>query len=168
MDEVDLIKLFFLDVDGTLTKGEIFVSDHGELFKQFNVKDGLGISYFLPQFNIVPVVITGRKSKALERRCEELGITEIYQGSNNKREIMMNIVRQQGITLEQCAYIGDDINDLECIKEIKNNGGITACPLDANYQIKSLCDYVSTFKGGEGAVRDFIDYLICNEFAKQS
>ena len=161
-----LIKLLFLDVDGTLTKGDIYVSESGESFKQFNVKDGLGISHFLPQANIIPIVITGRVSKALSRRCEELGIKEVYQGSNNKNEIMQSVIQQQRASLNQCAYIGDDINDLSCIKEIKKHGGITACPSDASYQVKRECDFVSMFKGGEGAVRDFIEYLVCNENSK--
>ena len=151
------IKVLVMDVDGTLTDGKIHISDEGEVFKSFNVKDGYGIAN-LYKIDILPVIITGRKSKIVEYRAKELNIKEIYQGVYNKVDKLKYICEKYKISLKEVAYIGDDINDLECMKIC----GISACPNDAAEEVLDSVDYICKKKGGEGAVREFINFISNN------
>lgn len=156
---VSQIKTLCIDVDGTLTDGKIVISQHGELCKSFNVKDGLGITFLLPQLGIVPVVITGRTSKIVKQRCAELQITDCFMGVKDKLSTLLEYCKKRNISLSECAYIGDDLNDFDCMMAINKKGGFTACPCDAVPQIKKIAQFISSYKGGEGAVRDLIDNL---------
>lgn len=151
------IKVLVMDIDGTLTDGKIHISDEGEVFKSFNVKDGYGIAN-LYKIDILPVIITGRKSKIVEYRAKELNIKEIYQGVHNKVDKLKYICEKYKISLKEVAYIGDDINDLECI----NICGISACPNDAVEEVLDSVDYICKKNGGEGAVREFINFISNN------
>ena len=153
------IKYLVMDVDGTLTDGKIYMGNEGETFKVFNIQDGYGISNILRKYNIEPVIITGRQSKIVENRCKELKINYLYQGVNNKKEKLNELIKELNINLENISYIGDDENDMECMEYIKNNGGLTACPFNSANKIKDLVNFVSTKNGGEGAVREFIEWL---------
>lgn len=146
------VKMLVMDVDGTLTDGKIYIDSHGEAMKGFNVKDGYGIVYAVKR-GIVPVIITGRKSKIVENRAKELGITELYQGVGDKLVQLKKIANQYQIGASEIAYIGDDLNDLECI----NFCGITGCPADAVEEVKIQVDIICDLNGGNGAVREFID-----------
>lgn len=162
-------RFLVMDVDGTLTDGKIYMSDKGELFKAFDIKDGCGIKDILPNYNCVPIVITARKSKLLDLRCKELGISEVYQGERNKITRLESILNmyssQDGIsyTLHDVAYIGDDILDLQCMEPIKESGGLIGCPADAVTTVKNISDYISEKRGGQGAVRDFIEWFVNRE-----
>ena len=145
-----------MDVDGTLTDGKIYMGNDGEVMKAFNIKDGCGIHDILIPAGITPVIITGRSSKILENRCKELGITNLHQGIRNKIEKLLTITTD----LSTVAYIGDDINDLSCIKPIKEASGFVGCPADAVQKVKDLSDFISTRNGGDGAVREFIEWLL--------
>lgn len=145
-----------MDVDGTLTNGKLYIGADGEEFKAFNIKDGAGIAEILPIFDITPIIITGRNSKIVERRCEELHISTYVQGSKNKLETLKMLVND----LSTVAYIGDDNNDLEIMKAIKNEGGLIGAPKDASKDVLEIVDYISNFRGGNGAVRDFIEFII--------
>ncbi len=149
------IKLFVMDVDGTLTDGKIFIGANGEIMKAFNVKDGYGIAQILPKYGISPVIITGRNSEIVAKRAEELGIKMIYQGISNKLEQLKKIADELGIGSENIAYIGDDLNDIECIEYC----GFTACPADAIPDVLREVDFICAANGGDGAVREFIDHL---------
>lgn len=151
------IKLFVMDVDGTLTDGKINIGQFGELFKSFNVRDGLGIKN-LHKNNIVPIIITGRKSNILIERAKELNINELHQGIEIKIDILMQISKKYNCHLDEIAYIGDDENDLQCML----NCGLSGCPMDAIDSVKKIVNFVSTKKSGEGAVREFIDYILLN------
>lgn len=153
------IKIFVMDVDGTLTDGKIYMGKTGELYKNFNIKDGYGIKNILCLNGITPVIISGRSSKFTENRCSELNITHLYQGISNKREQLLEIIKEQRISLSQVAYIGDDLNDIECMKLIKANGGLIGCPADAVREVRNIADFISVFRGGEGAVREMIDKI---------
>lgn len=153
------IRLLFMDVDGTLTDGRVYVGEGGELFKAFDIKDGLGIRNVLPSMGVVPVIITGRRSAMLERRCAELGIGELHQGVSDKLPLLREITESYGVGLGCCAYIGDDVNDLPCMEVVKGAGGVVGCPSDAVPEIHLLADFVSTRDGGRGAVREFITWL---------
>lgn len=150
------IKMLIMDVDGTLTDGKIYMSRNGEIMKAFNIKDGMGIRDILYKFQITPVIITGRKSEIVTNRCREIGITDVYQGVNDKLEII-RVLRED---LSAVAYIGDDINDLGCMKEVKGVGGIIGCPADAVDEVKEIADYIAPHVGGDGAVRDFIEWIL--------
>ena len=158
------IKLFFMDVDGTLTDGKLYIGNEGELFKAFDVKDGCGIHDILPKYNIIPVIITARTSRILEHRCKELKISHLYQGCRNKREKMIEVATEFNLSqnengiIENTAYIGDDILDLQCM-EI---AAIKGCPLDAVDEIKKVCDFISSRNAGSGAVREFIEWIVNN------
>lgn len=145
-----------MDVDGTLTDGKIYIGPSGEAMKAFNIKDGYGLHDLLLPSGIIPVIITGRNSDIVSFRCKELGITNIYQGVSNKIEKLKNIIDD----LSAVAYIGDDLNDLPCIKEIVKEDGIVACPSDAHDTIKQYANYICDKKGGDGCVREFIEWLL--------
>lgn len=153
-----MIKYFVMDVDGTLTDGKIYMGQNGEVMKAFSIKDGAGIHDILFPAGISPVIITGRKSDIVINRCKELGIKEIYQDVSNKLDKLYDITDD----LKNVAYIGDDIGDLACMESIKEAGGIVGCPADAVEKVKKIVDYISPNKGGDGAVRDFIEWIISN------
>lgn len=164
------IKYLVMDVDGTLTDGKIYIGDKGECFKAYNIKDGCGIKDILPYYNIIPVIITGRKSKSVENRCNELNVSCYYQGERNKLKKLNELIAEHNMvnctnfSLENCAYIGDDINDLECMTKIKSEGGIIGAPKDAIKPIIEMSSFVSVNGGGQGAVRDFIEWIIENKY----
>ena len=144
-----------MDVDGTLTDGGIYLDSNGNEMKKFNVKDGYAISKILPENNIIPIILTGRESETVKLRCAELGIKYAIQGSKDKVKDMLNILKKLSVPLEEAMYIGDDLNDLECMKLV----GVCACPGDAVQDIKKISKYVATSNGGDGAVREIIENL---------
>lgn len=151
-----MIRLLVMDVDGTLTNGKIYIASSGELFKAFDVKDGFAIANILPQYNITPIIITGRFSHIVEQRCKELGITAVFQGVSDKKETLIKYCADINIDLSQVAYIGDDINDLESMKICS----LCGCPSDAVDEIKKQCEFISKKPGGDGAVREFIEWIV--------
>lgn len=159
MNRMKQMKYLIMDVDGTLTDGKIYMGNEGEMIKAFNVKDGCGIHDIAIPNGMIPIIITGRTSKILDNRCKELGITMLYQGVVNKIEKLKEVTNQ----IELIAYIGDDINDLSCMRLIKEAGGVVGCPNDAVEKVKEIADFISTYKGGEGAVREFIDWLVAGK-----
>ena len=156
------IKFLAMDVDGTLTDGKIYMSNTGELFKSFDIKDGYGIHDILPQYGIIPIIITARSSRIVENRCKELDIIEYHQGCRQKFETLKKILVEYSskkggeYSLKNVAYIGDDILDLNCMIPIKKEGGFIGCPSDSVDEVIEVADYVCTHKGGDGAVREFI------------
>lgn len=151
-----MIKAVVFDVDGTLTDGKIHISESGELFKSFDVKDGYGIRNILPTYGIIPVIITGRTSKIVEFRAKELGIEYLYQGIKDKAGCVRDIAEKMDIPLNHIACIGDDLNDIPMMELC----GLRGCPSDAVADVKEICDYVCKSAGGHGAVREFIEWLI--------
>ena len=149
------IKILAMDVDGTLTDGKIYVGAQGEIMKAFNVKDGYGIAQLLPKMSITPVIITGRKSEIVSRRAEELKIKHVYQGVTDKLNKLSDIASEFCVSLENVAYIGDDLNDIDCIEHC----GLTACPADSVNEVMRMVDYICPSCGGDGAVREFIEYI---------
>lgn len=149
------IKLLVMDVDGTLTDGRIYVGAQGELMKAFDVRDGYAISHILPTIDIEPVIITGRSSQLVQQRAKELKIKLLYQGVSNKLSQLKQIAEENGVTKNEIAYIGDDVNDLDCIQY----SACTACPADAVPEVQKAVGYICKHNGGRGAVREFIDYL---------
>ena len=159
------IKFLVMDVDGTLTDGMIHIGERGELYKSFNCKDGYGIHHILPQLDIIPVIITGRNSLMLEKRCQEIGITRLYQGVWDKPAVLKQVLeeysRAEGVSYDYStvAFIGDDLNDMDIMGLVAEGGGLTGCPADAVPEIYDLAAFHSRWNGGRGAVREFIDYI---------
>lgn len=149
------IKLLVMDIDGTLTDGRIYIGAQGEVMKAFDVRDGYAIVHILPQLGITPVIITGRASAIVEQRAKELKITELYQGVADKLTKLKEVTKKFGASADEVAYIGDDLNDLDCIRYC----GMTACPADAVPEVQNAVDYICNHDGGRGAVREFIECL---------
>lgn len=150
-----MVKMFIMDVDGTLTDGTLNYSDKGEIIKSFNVKDGLGIKR-LRDNRIIPVIITGRTSKSTALRCKELKIEHCFQGIENKLQILEKLVSKYGLNKNEIAYIGDDLNDLLIMKQLS----FSAAPFDAVDEVKNTAKFICRNNGGHGAVREYIDYII--------
>ena len=144
-----------MDVDGTLTDGKIYYGNDGEMFKAFNVRDGYRLIK-CEEYGIVTAIITGKTSKIVDGRAKELKIKEVYQGIHNKIEILNMLVKKYELTFDEVAYIGDDVNDIDCM----NICGFSACPADAMEEVKSVVDYVCKNNGGNGAVRELIDLIV--------
>jgi len=149
------VKMLIMDVDGTLTDGKIYISDNGEIFKAFNVKDGYGIK-LLKEYGIIPAIITGRSSEIVSFRAKELDIEDVYQGVESKIEKYNELKLKYDLSDDEVAYIGDDLNDLEVLKVVGVKFAVNNC---VDY-IKSYVDYVTKLPGGDGAVREVIDILI--------
>lgn len=154
-----MIKLIILDVDGTLTKGDIIIGSNGEEFKQFNVKDGYMIVNSQKKCNKIFSIITGRKSNIMEIRAKELGIEYLYQGIQDKVEIYEKLKLELNVSDDETAYMGDDLNDLEVMKIV----GLVGAPSDACAEVLEEADFISSKKGGEGAVREFLEYILKKE-----
>ena len=150
-----MIKLLVLDVDGCLTDGSLTYSAEWIESKTFNVKDGLGISTWIKMGNHV-AIITGRKSKIVQKRAEELGVQHLYQGINDKERVLKEIVEKLDISFEEVAVIGDDLNDFHMLRL----AGRSFTPNDGVDAVKEIVDTVLSKKGGEGAVREMIEILV--------
>jgi len=159
MGRTDMYKLFVMDVDGTLTDGKIYMSSGGEIFKAFDIKDGYGIKHILKDKGIKTAIITGRNSAIVRNRAEELGVDYLYQKVGNKLMCLEQLVKEIPCSLEEVVYIGDDINDLACLER----AGFSCCPADAHDDVKNVVKYVAKLKGGQGAVRECIDFMLSDE-----
>lgn len=149
------IKLVIFDVDGVLTDGSIILDNEGNEFKMFHVRDGHGIK-MLNKAGIKVAIITGRKSKVVERRAKELGISEVYQGIFKKSSVYESLLQKYNCSDEEVAFMGDDIVDVELLKR----AGLPAVPADADEGAKRWATFISTKKGGRGAVREFVELIL--------
>jgi 3-deoxy-D-manno-octulosonate 8-phosphate phosphatase (KDO 8-P phosphatase) len=148
------IKMIIMDVDGTLTDGNLLILPDGEELKSYNVRDGLGIMLaHIAGFKTG--IITGKISKSLEKRAEKLKIAELYQGILDKRKVFNEILKQHDLCADEIAYIGDDLGDLEVIKL----AGIAGAVADAHPEIKKHSHFICENPGGKGAVREFIEFI---------
>ncbi len=153
------IKILAMDVDGTLTDGKVYIADKGEFMKAFDIKDGYGIS-ILKDHGIIPVIITSRISKIVAERAKELKVEEVHQDVADKLDTLTEIARKYNLSRGNVAYIGDDLNDIDCL----NWCGLSACPNDAMDEVKRIVDYQCSKNGGNGAVREFIGFILKKEY----
>ena len=123
---IENIKMLVMDVDGTLTDGKIYYGNDGELFKTFDVRDGYRLVK-CEEYGIITAIITGKTSKIVEGRARDLKIKEVHQGVSNKIEVLKTLIEKYNLDKSQVAYIGDDVNDIECMQYC----GFSACPADA-------------------------------------
>jgi len=149
------INTIFLDVDGTLTDGKVYLDNGKNEFKAFNVKDGLMVVQAI-KLGYEVIIMTGRKSEVVARRAAELGIEEYYQGVRDKKAALEKLMEEKGITYANLAYLGDDLNDLAVMKEARFAG----CPADAAAELKEISDLISEFEGGNGAVREILSHIL--------
>ncbi|QKF59613.1 KdsC family phosphatase [Aliarcobacter lanthieri] len=151
-----MIELIVFDVDGTLTNGQITYSSNGDEFKSFDVSDGLAIAVWTRNLGKKVAIITGRNSSITEKRAKELNVSHIYQGVKNKLEVLEEILKKESLTLSQVAAIGDDLNDYKMLKNV----GLSFTPANGTQYLKDFVNVVCKKRGGEGAAREMIEYII--------
>jgi 3-deoxy-D-manno-octulosonate 8-phosphate phosphatase (KDO 8-P phosphatase) len=149
------IRLFATDVDGVLTDAGMYYSESGDEWKKFNTRDGMGIK-LLQKAGLITAIVTQERTRLVARRAEKLAIPEVHQGVMDKLSVIRDMASRYGLALEEVAYIGDDVNDLEALKVV----GFSAAPADAMPQVLRAVDYVCRKKGGEGAVREVVELIL--------
>lgn len=149
------IRLLATDVDGVLTDGGVYVSDDGSEFRRFNIKDGLGLQRVMAAGIHVAWISTSSIS-AISYRAQRLGVSDVHLGVENKLKRLCNICERLDIGLEQVAYIGDDLVDIPILEVV----GLPCAPADAVDEVLGIAVYISTHKGGRGAVREICNYLL--------
>ncbi|PKH25867.1 3-deoxy-manno-octulosonate-8-phosphatase KdsC [Enterobacterales bacterium CwR94] len=155
MQKAAAIRLLICDVDGVMSDGLIYMGNSGEELKAFNVRDGYGIRCLLTN-DVEVAIITGRKAKLLEDRCQTLGITHLYQGQSDKVLAFRELLDKLSVTPEQVAYIGDDLIDWPVMAQI----GLSVAVADAHPLLLTRADYVTQIPGGRGAVREICDLIL--------
>lgn len=149
------IKYLVIDVDGTMTDAGIYYDEHGNEQKKFCTKDAAGF-FAAKKAGIKILVLTGRECAATARRMEEMKVDFLVQNCKTKVPYLEEFLREQEVSWEELGYLGDDLNDLAGMRK----SGFSGCPLDACEEVKAQADYISTVKGGYGAVRDIISALL--------
>ena len=151
------IKLIGTDIDGVWTDSKMYYTDNGELIKSFSTYDGMAVS-LLKKINIEVAILTSENSEIVKRRAEKLNINFVYINENEKLLRMESLCNKLNISLDNVAYIGDDINDIELLKKV----GISAMPINSPILNIFNPDYITKRKGGDGAFREFADLIIQN------
>ncbi|MBI1335867.1 MAG: HAD-IIIA family hydrolase [Phycisphaera sp.] len=149
------VKLICLDVDGVLTDGSIIVNDLGQETKRFFVRDGFAIRAAM-SMGIQVGVITGRSSRCVNHRLEELGVSLVMQGQHDKRIALETLCQRAGVDLSQSAYLGDDLIDLPALMRC----GYPMAVADAVEEVREVAKYVTQAPGGRGAVREAVDHIL--------
>jgi len=150
-----LIKLFALDVDGTLTDGGVYMDGSGSEYKRFDIRDGYGI-VMLMEAGVKVVLISGRYSPATRQRADDLRVTSCINGTADKLTDLVRVARELGVARSEIAFAGDDLPDLECVRW----AGLGMAVADAVSEIKAAAGWVSSKPGGRGAVRECAEYIL--------
>ena len=148
-------KLVITDIDGVWTDGSMYYDDTEQEFKRFNTSDSVGV-LFLKYLEIPLIIMTGENTHIVQRRADKLKVKQVYLGVKNKFELAAEVCKEHGLTMSEIAFIGDDINDLELLVNV----GFSAVPSNAPSYIKEKVDLVLKTKGGDGAFREFVEYLV--------
>jgi 3-deoxy-D-manno-octulosonate 8-phosphate phosphatase (KDO 8-P phosphatase) len=167
MPDLKDIKLLCLDVDGTLTDGRIFYSDTGQEMRGFDVHDGLGM-VLARHAGLTIAWITGRQSSLVEKRAKELKIAYLRQGVHDKKIEIEKITQELGISMDQVAFMGDDINDIVAMQAC----GVAIAPKNAMPDVQNIAHLITEREGGRGAVREVVEAILrvqgtYNEAVKQ-
>lgn len=152
-----LPKLVITDIDGVWTDGGMYYDQTGNEWKKFNTSDSAGV-LFLNLLNIPFAIITGEDTEIVKRRAEKLKVKHLYMGIKDKVAIAIDLCEKLNISLKDVAYIGDDINDILLLRKV----GFSASPANAPSYIQKDVDFVTNFKGGEGAFREFVEFILIN------
>lgn len=148
------IKLVVFDVDGVMTDGSITYDENGVEYKTFNVKDGQGIVN-ITKAGIKTAIITARENGTVKHRFQNLGMTKLYMGQKNKLNALKEMLEEYNLDYSEVAYMGDDLPDLCILNEV----GLASCPNDAVSEVKNVCHFISSKRGGRGAVRELTDLI---------
>ncbi len=149
------IKLVVCDIDGVLTDGSLYYDGNGLALKKFNVKDGMAV-WLLRRAGIETAIVSTDVSPVILARAKRLEIQHCYIGEEDKKRKVKAICEEMNISLEEVAFIGDDVNDIEVIKSV----GFGACPVDAVLEVKVAADYVCKTEGGRGVLREITEMLL--------
>ena len=149
------VKLLILDVDGVMTDGRIIIDDAGQESKHFDVKDGHGLK-LLMRVGIDVVLLTGRRSRVVDHRAADLGITEVHQGVLRKLEVFDEILRKRRLAPAEAAYVGDDLVDVPLLRQV----GFGVCVADGVEEARRAAAYVTHRRGGRGAVREVCELIL--------
>lgn len=149
------ISTLIFDVDGVFTDNKVILFPGMDPVRTFSARDGYALQYGIKK-GLRLVIMTGGKSESVVERLSFMGLTDIFTGVKNKEKKLNEFVEENGIPLEEILYMGDDIPDLKVMEIV----GLASCPQDAVREIKSICNYVSPFKGGNGCVRDIIEQTL--------
>ncbi|MBF9251760.1 HAD-IIIA family hydrolase [Pontibacter sp. 172403-2] len=153
--DLSQINTFIFDVDGVLTDGLLYCFADGEQVRAFNIKDGFAIKHAIRQGYRV-AIISGKNEPGVRKRLEQLGIEDIFLGSEDKVDTLEDYLYMQGIHPATAAYMGDDMPDMEVMQRC----GFRACPADAADDIKTISMFVSAKDGGRGAVRELLELVM--------
>jgi len=150
-----LPKLIITDIDGVWTDGSMYYDQTGNELKRFHTYDSAGV-LFARLLHIPVVIITGEDTEIVSRRAQKLKVDYLFQGVKNKVEVVKTLLEDLQLSFADCAFIGDDLNDVALLQRV----GISACPYNAPDYIQSRVDYITHKKGGEGAFREFVEYIL--------
>ena len=150
------LKGAIFDVDGVLTDGRLYIGEQGETFKAFHVLDGHGLK-LLDRAGIVPMIVTGRDSPALRRRVADLGLVHAQYGASDKLPAAETLLQALGLDWGDVAVMGDDWPDLPLFAR----AAFACAPPDAHAEVRARAHHVTRARGGEGAVRECCDLLLC-------
>tara|TARA_B100000378_G_scaffold183407_1_gene148513 strand:+ start:594 stop:1109 length:516 start_codon:yes stop_codon:yes gene_type:complete len=156
------IKLIATDVDGVLTDGGMYYSSKGDVLKKFHARDGMAVS-ILKKNTIPTVIITKERNQIVKKWSSKMNIDKLFDGVKNKEEVVSKLCKSYGLSENNIAYIGDDVNDLEILKKT----GFAATPKDGNLEVKKIVDYICKNRGGEGVLREICDLIISIKFGKK-
>lgn len=149
------IRLLAFDVDGVLTDGQIYISDKGEECKAYNIRDGLGMK-LLQECGIKLALISGRTSRSVEARAQDIGIALLYQGVDDKVAVLEALMQELDLRAEQCGFMGDDLVDLPAMRR----AGFSLSVADAPPLVRERAHYVTKSTGGHGAVREACEFIM--------
>ena len=146
------IKLVLTDIDGVWTDGGMYYDQGGNELKKFNTYDSAGVLW-CRMLGIPVGILTGETTEVVRRRAEKLKMDYLFQGVADKPAVCEKLCGQLGIALDEVAYLGDDLNDMELLRSV----GLSACPASAPEYVKAICDHTLDLKGGEGVFREFVE-----------
>lgn len=149
------IRLVLVDCDGCLTDGGMYYTEAGDELKKFNTRDGMSVA-MLREHGVLTGIITGENIKLIERRAKKLKFDIVEMNCSNKKTVIQKICKTHNIRLENVAFIGDDINDLEALSIV----GLSCCPADATERVKLISSYITKAKGGEGVLREVAEFVL--------
>jgi 3-deoxy-D-manno-octulosonate 8-phosphate phosphatase (KDO 8-P phosphatase) len=155
LEKARRVRWIVLDVDGVLTDGRIILDGGDNEWKAFNVRDGHRM-VMASREGIRTVLLTGRTSRVVERRAAELGVHRVYQGERDKGAAIERFFREEGALPEETAYLGDDVVDLPAMLRV----GLAAAVGDAEPEVQAAADWVAASAGGQGAVREFVEFIL--------
>jgi 3-deoxy-D-manno-octulosonate 8-phosphate phosphatase (KDO 8-P phosphatase) len=155
IEKASRIKMLLLDVDGVMTNGQVLLMSDGEELKFFSIHDGYGMVCAM-KAGIRLGIISGRSSKAIKMRCEELKIADLYMGTMEKLPVLNEILEKYSLQADEVAYVGDDVPDLPVLRKV----GFSVAPQNAHDDVKKEVDLVLRKSGGDGAVRELIDFIL--------